>query len=480
MWKLTMRNLVAAALLPALVLPAIATQAPERWRGVIDLSGAGGSELEFFVEFTRADAAVSARLSIPAQNASGLPLANVVYNADRIAFTLMTNPVNGEFSAVRDGDTAEGTLSQGREFPIRMRLLGADEVTGPNRPQTPRPPFPYSALDVEYDNEFDGARLAGTLTLPQGEGPHPAALLITGSGAQDRDETIFEHKPFWVIADYLSRRGVAVLRVDDRGIGGSRAGDAPMTSATFATDVGAGVRYLRSRAEIDADRIGLIGHSEGGIIAPMVAAEDPQLAFIVLLAGTGVSGREVMGPQLAAGQRAIGRPADNIERQLEAQARLMDAAVRRADRAELEAAAAALVDTQLENVSEAQRGGPVRDQAVAQAVAQMSTDWFAYFLATDPTEFLRRVSCPVLALNGSLDLQVIAGDNLPAIAAALDAGGNADYETHEIEGLNHLFQHARTGSVAEYGAIEETVAPEVLEMVAAWIRMRVGIEDSQM
>ena len=196
-------------------------QAPERWRGTVDLSGAGGTELEFFVEFTTGPSGTTATLSIPAQNANGLPLSEVVYDADQIEFTLVTRPVNGVFRAERDGDTASGTLSQGREFPMQMRRMAADEEAGPHRPQTPEPPFPYESIEVEYDNDFDGAHLAGTLTVPDGRGPWPVALLITGSGSQDRDETIFAHKPFLVIADYLSRNGIAVLRVDDRGVGGT-------------------------------------------------------------------------------------------------------------------------------------------------------------------------------------------------------------------------------------------------------------------
>lgn len=471
-----MRALLSAFVTVAVALPLVAAPQAERWRGAIDLSSVGGGQLEFFVEFTAAGDGFAATLTIPAQNATALPLRDVVYGPERIEFTLATQPVNGLFRAARDGDTATGTLQQGREFPIEMRRMAAGESVGPPRPQLPTPPFPYESIEVEYDNEFDGAHLAGTLTVPAGEGPHPAAVLITGSGAQDRDETIFGHKPFLVIADHLSRRGIAVLRVDDRGVGGSRAGSAPATSATFATDVAAGVAFLRTRREIDAERIGLIGHSEGGLIAPMVAAEDPRIAWIVLLAGTGVSGRDIMGPQLAAGQRAIGRPEENIERQLRAQARLMDAAIAGAPREEIQAAAAELVDIQLENVPEGQRRGAGRDAAVAGAVAQMTSDWFVWFLTADPADALRRVRCPVLALNGSLDLQVIAADNLPAIAAALEAGGNEDHETVELPGLNHLFQPAATGSVIEYGQIETTFAPEALEMMTEWIRSRAGLE----
>ncbi|NKB89036.1 MAG: alpha/beta fold hydrolase [Acidobacteria bacterium] len=355
-----------------------------------------------------------------------------------------------------------------------MELLGEGEDTGPARPQTPQPPFPYSARDVTYTNPIDNNTLAGTLTVPPGDGRHPAAILITGSGSQDRDETLFNHKPFWVIADHLSRQGIAVLRVDDRGIGGSDGARADITSADFAGDVAAGVAFLREQSDIDPDQIGLIGHSEGGLIAPIVASDDPRLAFLVLLAGTGVDGREVLALQNDLLLRAAGASEAYIEAQISRQQPLWDAMAEGADEEIIDALLTALLEHQLQGVT-----GAARDQAWESAWGpakrQATSPWFQYFLNTDPATFLEQVAAPVLALNGTLDLQVDAEQNLVPIEAALARGGNDDVTVRRLDRLNHLFQTATTGAVAEYGTIEETFAPEALELMTAWILARVMV-----
>lgn len=474
MFKLPLFRVLAFALCLLLVAVAAPAQQQDRWQGVIDLSGFGQREIEFFVTFTLTnDGAAAATLTIPAQNATNVALIDVVYDDDRMEFTLVTSPNNGVFRAVRDGDTATGTLTQGVEIPIRINKMAADEVVaGPARPQTPVAPFPYAVREVSYLNTTDGNGIAGTLTLPAGAGPHPAVLMITGSGAQDRDETIFEHKPFWVIADHLSRSGIAVLRVDDRGIGGSDRGPDAATSLNYAGDVLAGVDYLARQSEIDADKIGLIGHSEGGLIAPIAATRTEQVAFIVLLAGPGISGKDLMPLQLAAIQRSVGRPQDNIDRQLAAQADAHALVIDGADESEVRAAVARLVGVQLETVAPQQRAQVDLDQAAQVATAQMMSAWYRTFLITDPRDALSEVTCPVLALNGTLDLQVPADANLSAIEETLRAAGNEDVTVQALDGLNHLFQSATTGSVAEYGQIEETFSPAALDRVTDWIRAR--------
>jgi pimeloyl-ACP methyl ester carboxylesterase len=304
----------------------------------------------------------------------------------------------------------------------------------------------------------------------EGAGPFPCAILITGSGQQDRDETLLGHKPFLVIADYLTRRGIAVLRVDDRGVGGSTGLStlATATSADFATDVSAGLTFLKTRPEIDPKRIGLIGHSEGGLIAPLVAAARPNdVVFVVLLAGPGVPGDKILSEQSALIAAALGAPAAQVEASKPVNARLFAVIKAEADPAERKKKLDAVI---AETAAQAPEG--LRDKAKADLTARLaplSTPWFHYFFAHDPAPTLSQVRCPVLALNGSKDLQVPPKQSLPAIEAALKGGGNKDYTLKELPGLNHLFQTAKTGSPAEYADIEETFSPDALKAMGDWV-----------
>jgi pimeloyl-ACP methyl ester carboxylesterase len=356
-----------------------------------------------------------------------------------------------------------------------MEMLAEGESADPVRPQTPQPPFPYVSREVTYTNDADGTRLAGTLTVPEGAGPFPAALLITGSGPQNRDEEIFGHKPFWVIADHLSRNGIAVLRADDRGVGDSLGDMATATTEDFAGDALAGVRFLAAQRGIDAGAIGLIGHSEGGIIAPMVATRSDDVAFIVLLAGTGVPGVDLMVMQLEATQRSIGRSEENIARQAVVQRRLLERAAAGADLPEITETVAELTRIQVSTVPEAQR--PTAEQlepGIEAQAAQLMAPWFRFFLNFDPRSALRNVRVPTLAMNGSLDTQVPARVNLEEIESALEVAGNTDITVQELDGLNHLFQTAETGSPTEYATIEETFSPTALRLITDWILARVG------
>jgi fermentation-respiration switch protein FrsA (DUF1100 family) len=374
--------------------------------------------------------------------------------------------------------TAEGEFEQGGNVvPFTMESVPEGKVLGPRRPQTPEPPFPYDEREVAYTSEADGTKLAGTLTVPRDDGPFPAVLLITGSGPQNRDEEILGHKPFLVIADHLTSNGIAVLRVDDRGIGGSTGDMSMATSEDFASDVLAGVHFLAGQPDIDPGRIGLIGHSEGGIIAPMVAAASDHVAFIVLLAGSAIPGRDLMIMQLAAVQRSIGRPEGNVEQQIEAQRSLLELASEGADFPALTAAVAELTRIQISNLAEGQRPSTEELKPVIEAQArQLTTPWWRFFLTYDPRTALREVQCPVLAINGSLDVQVPPGPNLGVIREALAEAGNDDITVEELGGLNHLFQTATTGSPTEYGSIEETFAPAALDLITSWIHQRMAEE----
>ncbi len=349
----------------------------------------------------------------------------------------------------KDGKRLEGKWKRTAPLgDVPVRLTWSAEPPKPNRPQTPKTPTPYTSIEVGYDNPKEPVHLAGTLTVPKGKGPFPAALLITGSGLQDRDETLFGHKPFLVLADYLTRRGIAVLRVDDRTMGGSTGDVTRATSADYATDVEAGVQFLRTRPEIDPRRVGLIGHSEGGMIGPMVAAADPTVAYVVLLAGPGLKGDRILELQVAAVLKGQGAPAAMVE-----------AAAAR-ERATLEAAEAEF----------AKAGGAhtASDTPEAKAArAKLNTPWYRYFITYDPAPTLAKLRCPVLAVSGTLDTQAPVAENTPALKAAL--ADNRDAKVVELKGLNHLFQPARSGAPVEYYAIDETFAPAALKTVGDWV-----------
>lgn len=425
------------------------------WQGSGDF---GGIPLRIVLHVgTRADGQLGANLQSPDQSPGRIPVDKVEVGED--GSVRIEVPAIGATYEGRRGEGArqlKGHLLQGGgRFALDLEKVGAPSVR--RRPQTPRPPFPYRVEEVTYANERGGNRLAGTLTLPAEGGPFPAVVLISGSGSQDRNEEIFGHQPFLVIADCLTREGIAVLRFDDRGVGGSTGDVASSTSADLATDVHAGVDFLRERPDIQGRHIGLVGHSEGGLIAPLVAIERDDIAFLVLLAGPGVRGDELL--YLQAGLLAkVGGADEAACAAIRAQQEELFAVLRTESEADE-------VRLRLREVL-LRTGG---EAALAQ-LDQVSSPWFRFFVNHDPVPPLREVSCPVLAINGSLDLQVSPRENLGGIAAALTEGGNEDFEVKEYPGMNHLFQRCTTGAVAEYAEIEETIAPVVLTDLATWIK----------
>ena len=351
---------------------------------------------------------------------------------------------------------------------------GVAAAEPPARPQEPKPPFPYSSEEVHY--ETNGVKLAGTLTLPAGNGPFPAVLLLTGSGAQNRDEEVFGHKPFLVIADHLTRAGIAVLRMDDRGIGGSTGSVSNSTTADFADDALAGVRFLKSHPHIAPGRIGLLGHSEGGIIAPLAASRSRDVAFVILLAGTGLPGAEVLLDQGTRIARAEGAPEGRIQTQTADQRKVFELIRTEKDPVALRAKLQDVARAQVARLPEAERRslGDNPEAFVDKQVEVALTPWFRFFLAYDPRPALAHLRIPVLALNGERDLQVSADLNLPEIGKALKAAKDPDVTLRRLPNLNHLFQHATTGDISEYAKSAETISPEVLDIVTKWILERFG------
>lgn len=374
----------------------------------------------------------------------------------------------GVITAARD--TLRGTFTQGGSTPLDLHRTAALSAAAA-RPQEPKPPFPYRTEEVSFESA-PGVRLAGTLTIPAGAGgPFPAVVFVTGSGPQDRDENLLGHKPFLLIADYLARRNIASLRFDDRGTAKSTGDFAAATSVDFANDAEAGVRFLRSNAAIARDRVGILGHSEGGMIGPMVAARSSDVAFLVLLAGPGIPGDSILVLQQRLVATAAGAPAADIEFGARLN-RIAFAAIKAGGgSAAMIARIRAGVDELVPTLTPVQRLQATPD-AIVHQLAQTVTPWFRYFITYDPRPTLRRIRVPVLALNGTLDVQVPYKENLSAIDAALKEAGNRDYRVLELPQLNHLFQTAKTGGVGEYATIDETMSPAALEAIASWITER--------
>jgi uncharacterized protein len=392
------------------------------------------------------------------QDGNDRPLVSATFEHGLLRLTLTAAATfEGRLSA--DGGTIAGTWRErGLELPIAFSRV--ERLPGLRRPQTPQPPFPYIEEQVHFENARAGVRLAGTLTLPESGARHPAVLLISGSGPQDRDETIYGHKPFLVIADHLSRRGIAVLRVDDRGVGGSTGSRTGATSEDYAADARAAVDYLAGREEIDASRIGLVGHSEGGLIAPLVATRGPGVAFIVLLAAPGLPGDELSYLQGQTMLKAAGASAEHLELQGRTQRGITEVLKQETDEAVMRRRIDRVI---VEAIGE--DGAAILRQSVESQLQQALRPWARFFLFHDPRPVLKAVRCPVLALNGSTDTQVPAAPNLAAIRAALGVTGTVV----ELPGLNHLFQTSATGALAEYGKIEETFAPAALTAMSDWI-----------
>ncbi len=354
-------------------------------------------------------------------------------------------------------------------FTVLSLLAASNEISreASARPQEPKGAISYGEEEVKYSNLTEDAILAGTLTLPRSEKPSPAVLLIAGSGPNDRDETVFGHKPFWVLADHITKKGFVVLRVDKRGVGQSTGNYSVSTTEDFADDVLAGVAYLKTRKEVDAERIGLIGHSEGGLIAPMVAVRSSDVAFIVLMAGGSVTGEATLYAQEALISRAMGVTEEQLGHQLDFQKQVLSIIINEPDLKKAENLLREMIAVRVANL-------PIEEQRASAAVMEaqlkrLNSQWFRYFLTYDPATSLKQLKIPVLAIYGELDVQVPSKQNLPIITKLLEESGNRHYKIIELPKLNHFFQTCESGSILEYGKMEETLAPVVLDTLTSWI-----------
>lgn len=439
------------------------------WNGALKVQG---TQLRLVFNITKTDTGINATMDSPDQGAKGIPTTSTTFENSILRITIANAKIEYEGTLGND-NIIVGTFKQGgQSFPMNLskEVIEKEKLV---RPQEPIKPYSYYAEDITFENKKAGIRLAGTLTLPQKEGVFPVVILISGSGPQNRDEELLGHKPFLVLADYLTKNGIAVLRYDDRGIASSKGDFKTATTTDFATDVEASIAYLKTRKEINKKKIGLIGHSEGGIIAPMVANKSADVAFIVLLAGTGIQGDKLLLLQ----QKLIGKVSGVSDEDLlksELTNRKVFDIVNQSN--SLEQLKTDLTNylkqTLKEDPNDEKPEGMSDDDLVKLQVNQIANPWMHYFIKYDPASTLEKVKCPVLALNGEKDLQVPPKENLEAIKKALAKGGNKKVTTKELPNLNHLFQECKTGSPNEYATIEQTFSPTALTEILKWIQVQ--------
>lgn len=444
--------------------PALAGQ----WQGKIVLPGAG---LEIIVALAEQDGAWSGTIDVPAQGAAGIPLHDITVDGGAVRFEMLS----GAQLAVFDGQAQPDESIRG--VFTQSGFEGTFELARPQAPVAAEP-VPYSEEEVTFQN--GETALAGTLTLPAGDGPFPALILLSGSGQQDRDEalpTVPGYRPFREIADALTRQGIAVLRYDDRGVGQSTGDLALATSADFAADAEAALRLLQSRADIDGQQIGLLGHSEGGMLAAMVAARNPDVAFVISMAGTAVDGYETIVKQVERLTLAAGGSQAEAEAASQQQRTVLDLAMNQ-DWATLEAALNQIAQQQVATLPEAQKAAmgdvdALVQQQVASQLQIFQSPWYQFFLRYDPAEDLAQITAPVLGVFGGNDTQVDAEQNSAALQAALERAGNNDVTIHVLPTANHLFQDASSGGVDEYATLDPHLMPAFLEVIGQWLLARV-------
>ena len=444
----------------------IAQNITGQWNGVLKVQGI---QLRVVFNVSKSDNGFSSTMDSPDQGAKGIPVTNTTFENSKIKFEVTNARIeyNGE---LKDNEII-GTFKQGgQEFSMNLSRKAIEKEIV-KRPQEPTKPYPYYSEDVTFQNTKANISLSGTLTLPKKEGDFPAVILITGSGPQNRDEELLGHKPFLVISDYLTKNGIGVLRYDDRGVAQSKGDFKTSTSADFATDVESAIVYLKTRKEINKNKIGLIGHSEGGLIAPMVASKSKDVAFIVLLAGTGIQGDQILLLQQKLIGKASGVSDEDLQKNELTNRKAFEIVNKSTSLEQLNIDLTNYIKQTLEDNPTAERPeGISTDEFVKLQVKQIANPWMQYFIKYNPALKLEKVKCPVLALNGEKDMQVPPKENLEAIKKALTKGGNKKVTIKELPNLNHLFQECKTGSPDEYATIEQTFSPKALEEITIWIK----------
>lgn len=439
------------------------------WNGILKVQG---KQLSLVFHINKTENGFSSTMDSPDQKAYEIPVTSTNFENSKLNITVANARIEYEGVLGYDG-IINGTFKQsGQTLPMNLSK-GKVEKEIIKRSQEPQKPYSYYTEDVIFENKSANINLAGTLSLPTKDGVFPAVILISGSGAQNRDEELLGHKPFLVIADYLTKNGIAVLRFDDRGTAMSKGNFKISTTLDFATDVEAGLQFLLSRKEIDQKKIGLIGHSEGGMIAPIVASKSKNVSFIILLAGTGIPGNELLLLQQELIGRASGVSEDDLKKIKNTNSEVFEIVSNSKSSDQMKNAVREYISKSFKSDSKAKiPNGISESDFIEMQVSEITNPWMQFFIKYNPALMLEKVKCPVLALNGDKDMQVPSKVNLDAINKALTKGGNKKITIKELPNLNHLFQECKTGAPQEYSEIEQTFSPLALNEILNWIQIQ--------
>ncbi len=441
-----------------------------QWNGVLKIQG---MQLRLVFNISKTATGYTSTMDSPDQGAKDIPTSSTSFENNLLNIKIEKAKIEYVGTLGKDNIIVGNFSQAGQTFSMDLSH-DKIELVEALRPQNPIEPYPYYSEDVTFKNKKAGVTLSGTLTLPKKEGVYPVVILISGSGPQNRDEELMGHKPFLVLSDYLTRNGIGVLRYDDRGTASSTGDFKTATTQDFATDVQAAIAFLMTKKGVNKKKIGLAGHSEGGIIAPIVAAKSKNVAFIVLLAGTGIPGDELLLLQQELIGRASGESEENLILGKKENTELFEIIKKSTDLDQIKKDLSVHMLASLkENPDSGKPEGVSDEEYVKYTVEQIATPWMVYFIKYNPAIVLGKVKCPVLAINGSKDLQVPAKENLTAIQTALAKGGNQKVTIKELDKLNHLFQECETGSPSEYSEIEQTISPAALELMLNWINEQV-------
>lgn len=438
------------------------------WKGDLKVMG---QSIPLIVHFEDRDGEWSGKMDSPEQSAMGIPMEKIITNELKVSFEM--SMLNASYEGVLTNDEINGNFSQGgMKLPLDFTRVNPDEIKKkeiPKRPQTPKEPFDYDIQEVSFGNKIDNITLKGTLTKPSGEGKFPAVVLITGSGPNTRDHEILGHKPFWVMADYLSENGVVVLRYDERGVGESNGDFSLANIEDLKNDVVSGIEFLKNHPSVDLSKIGVIGHSEGGLITWMLGSERHDLSFLISLAGPVVPIKDMMTKQTEELVKVAGAPELLVKSETNKNRKIYQAVIDSKSDEEWKAALKPIFEASLKELNIPESQWPNAIISAQEVYESQLTPSMIYFLKMNPEDYIKEIDIPVFAGFGTKDLQVVASQNGNRLIELFE--GKSDLLTLKVyNNLNHLFQTAKTGSTKEYGSIEESINEEVLDDMLRFIR----------